>query len=369
MTNLRTQSDGVIRWTEIISRMRICSRRTKSARYRTYGAKQRRTPRHPTCFGSRRKSFGDSGYIPDLTSHQDNYAGSSIIKALGNSNLEVHVAHPHEPSSPIDSVTYHTQQSNKPLSPLLSSIKPDLVISTSAGGSYETQKSIIDSTIDASIPSFIASEFSHDSLNIKLHDRLPPSRERARVIEYLRAHASEGRISWVGIATGTTLDRGLLSGNLGFDVKWQSATLHGQGDEGFPASSSPWIGKVVTAVIQHWEDVKDQYIYASGMTVSANQVVAALEKETGKTFEVGRQDVEQCVREAERRFEQGYPDAGMFLMERSVLYDTSLDAAGAFERQDAKARLGLEGEKLESIIHGVLHDEKHHGGKPGCGCD
>lgn len=189
------------------------------------------------------------------------------------------------------------------------------------------------------------------------------------MIEYLKQKSKEGKISWIGIATGTTLDRGLLSGNLGFDIKWQSATLHGQGDERFPASSSPWIGKVVTAVIEHWENVRNQYLYAAGLLVTANEVVSALEKETQKTFEVGRQDVRQCVHEAERRLEQGFPDAGMFLMERSVLYDTSLDAAGAFEQNDAKAALGLTGERLVDIIRGVLHDEKHHGGKPGCGCD
>jgi hypothetical protein len=249
---------------------------------------------------------------------------------------------------------------------LFRDVQPDLIISTASGGSFETQQRIIETAIDAKVPRFIAPEFGQDSLNRKIQDRLPPSRERARTIEYLKKQAEAERITWVAVATGTTLDRGLLSGNLGFDLKWQSATLHGEGNERFAASSSPWIGKVVLAVIQHWEDVKNQYIYAAGMITSANAIVQSLEKATGKTFEVGRADVEQCVREAERRLGSGFPDAGMFLMERSILYDQAIDAAMPFELAQ---QLDLGAERLEDLIHGVLHDERHHGGQPGCGCD
>ena len=281
----------------------------------------------------------------------------------------MHVAHPHAPLSSTQGVTYHEHDFSTSLTPLFLDLKPDIVISTTSGGIYETQKAAIDSAIEAEIPRFVPAEFGHDSLNTKLQSRLPPSRERARTIEYLQQQAKDGGVQWVAFATGATLDRGLLSGNMGIDLKWQSATLHGEGHERFPASSSPWIGRVMLAVIEHWQEVKNEYIYASGMTISANEVIAGLEQETGKTFEVGRADVEQCVYEAERRLTSGFPDAGMFLMERSVLYDEDMNAVGPFDQHDAKDRLGLKPENLHDIIHGVLHDEKHHGGKPGCGCD
>ncbi|KAK5169132.1 uncharacterized protein LTR77_006441 [Saxophila tyrrhenica] len=299
----------------------------------------------------------------------DNYAGSSIIKALSQTDLEIHVAHQYAPASLTDGFTHHISDITTSLTSLFQQLHPDLIISTASGGSFSTQQNIIDSAIEAQVPRFVPAEFSHDSLNKNIQGRLPPSRERARTIEYLQQQAKAGRIEWVGVATGTTLDHGILSGNLGFDLKWQSATLHGQGHERFAASSSAWIGRAMLAIIEHWEDVKNQYLYASGLPTSGNEVVSALEKETGKTFTVGRADVEECIHEAERRLQQGFPDAGMFLMERSVLYDESLDAVRAFEEADAKEKLGLEAESLHDIVHGVLHDEREHGGKPGCGCD
>lgn len=288
---------------------------------------------------------------------------------MSNGGLEVHVGCPHSPTDSSSKIVYHQYDLSESLVPLFREVHPDLIISTTSGGSFDTQRKIIDSAIEAEVPRFIAPEFGQDSLNGTIQERLPPSRERARMIEYLGEQASNGKITWVGIATGTTLDRGLLSGNLGVDLKWQSATMHGEGHEHFAASSSAWIGQVTLAVIEYWEQVKNTYLYAAGLITSANEVVKSLERATAKQFEVGRSDVEQCVQEAERRLKSGFPDAGMFLMERSILYDERMGAARPFEANDAKERLGLKTEKLEAVIRGVLHDEEHHGGKPSCGCD
>lgn len=218
----------------------------------------------------------------------------------------------------------------------------------------------MDCAIEAGVPRFIPFEFGQDSLNEKIQERLPPSKEKGRTIEYLKQLSADGKISWVAVATGVDLSRGLLNTNLGFDVKWESATLHGKGGERFAGSTSSWIGRVVLAVIQNWQAVQNQYIYASGLTTSGDDVVKAFEKATGKEFVASRQDVEECVREAEKRIERGFPDAGMYLMGRSVMYDESVGAVRPFEEDDAKSELGLKGEKLEDIVGWILHEMEHH---------
>ena len=122
-------------------------------------------------------------------------------------------------------------------------------------------------------------------------------------------------------------------------------------------------------MIERWQEVKNQYLYVAGVTTSANEVIDQLEKITSKSFVAGRAEVEECVREAERRLEQGFPDAGMFLMERSVPYDQKIDAVRSFEESDAVSKLGLEKERIADTIKGVVHNQQHHGGAPGCGCD
>lgn len=213
------------------------------------------------------------------------------------------------------------------------------------------------------------SEYGHDTQNQDLQARLPPYKERARAIEYLQHLSKDGEIEWVAVATGTVLDRGLLNGNLGFDIKWQSAALAGNDNLDFPGSSTAWDGKVVAAVIKHWNEVKNQYLYVAGLTPNSRAIIKSLEKARKKEFAVSRDDVRGYVQEAQRRMKQGFPDAGMFLMERSVLYDEDLGNVKPFQQDDAKQKLGLAGEKLEDIIQAVMHDYEHHGGQGGCGCD
>lgn len=179
--------------------------------------------------------------------------------------------------------------------------------------------------------------------------------------------SSASTIEWVGVATGYTLDTGLINGNLGFDLEWHSATIHGIGTEAFAASSLQRVGQVVARVIAHWEQVKNQYIYAAGVLTSANEILRSAEKATQREFTVGNYDVEDCITEGEARIQRGYPDSGMFLLERSVLYDEQLNAAEPFELRSSNELLQLTSESVETIVANAYHDLRHHG-KPGCGC-
>ncbi|EKG17098.1 hypothetical protein MPH_05670 [Macrophomina phaseolina MS6] len=173
--------------------------------------------------------------------------------------------------------------------------------------------------------------------------------------------------SWVALATGTLLDRRLVSGDLGFDIKWQSATVHGSGKEEFAVSSLVWVGRLVARVMERWDSVRNRYLYAAGCVTTADEVIECLQKSTGKEWAVGHIDVEDCVKEAERRLDRGFPDAGMLLMERSVLYDATLDAVEAFKTRKANDMLGAGDEKVEDIVDAAFHEFQQHG-KADCGC-
>lgn len=293
---------------------------------------------------------------------------TSIINALQYSQIMIHQIVP-RPSLTLDShVASHVSNfTENSLIDVLSDIKPDLVISTFASGSYDTQKRFVDCAVKAGVPRFVASEFGQDTQSPGIRERLPPARERARFIEYLCKLSRDGCIHWTAVAIGYPLDYGLESGTLGFDIKWQSATMHGSGNEKFAASSTRWIGEVMLGMIAHWDEVCNRYMYACGMITTANDVLATLQRCTGQTWEVGRAiDGEECVREAQRRIERGFPDAGMFLMERSILYDVTLDAVRPFIENDARKLLGLKEEHLEDVIKNALHEYRHQGS--GCDC-
>lgn len=237
-----------------------------------------------------------------------------------------------------------------------------------AGGDSDLQLRIVDAIVAARVQRFVPDEFSHDSLNEQLQARLPKHAARAKVVNHLETLSKTNPdFEWIAVATGYTLDTSLTNGSMGFDMEWHSATVHGAGTEPFAASSLARLGHVVARVLAHWETVKNQYIYAAGTVTSANEVLKAAENVTGHEFAVGNHDVEECIQEGRKRIQRGYPDTGIFLLERSVLYDKQLGAVAPFQTRSANELLSLAPESVEDIVATAYHDLKHLG-KPGCGC-
>jgi hypothetical protein len=238
-----------------------------------------------------------------------------------------------------------------------------------SGGDLDLQTRIVDALVAAGVKRFIPHEFGYDTLNKGVQARIPKYTGRAKVLEYLQNNISKANpdFSWIGIATGYTLDTNLISGNLGFDMEWHSATIHGIGTEPFAASSLERVGRVVVSVFEHWDELKNHYIYAAGVVTSANEVLRCAEKATGREWTAGNYDVEDSVREGKSRIERGFLDAGMFLLERSILYDEQLEAWAPFRSKGSNHVLQLQVESVEAIVEKAYQDLQHHG-KPGCGC-
>lgn len=246
----------------------------------------------------------------------------------------------------------------------------DLVICTIAGADFDFQVRVIDAVVAAGVKRFMPHELGLDSLNSRLHDRLPRTAGRASVIEYLRRMSDSPRndFAWVAVSVGYILDTALINGDLGFDLQWQSASLSGTGNERFAVSSLERVGKVVSSIIQLWDEVENQYLYAAGAFTSGNEIVAVLEKSTASKWSVDYSDVDDCVREGTTRIERGYPDAGMRLLEKSVLSDESLRIADVFEHGSANSLLRLGPQSIEAVIAKAYHNFQHRG-KPKCGCE
>jgi hypothetical protein len=188
-------------------------------------------------------------------------------------------------------------------------------------------------------------------------------------LEHLENNVSKSSpgFDWIGIATGYTLDTGLISGDLGFDMQWHSATIPGVGTEPFAVSSLERVGEVVRSVVQQWPQINSHYIYAAGVLTSANELVRCAERVTGQAWTVGNHNVEDSVREGNSRIERGFPDAGMALLERSVLYDERLNASAPFQSWSSNNLLQLQPEVAETIVEISYRDLQAHG-KPGCAC-
>ncbi|KAF2183091.1 hypothetical protein K469DRAFT_739940 [Zopfia rhizophila CBS 207.26] len=195
----------------------------------------------------------------------------------------------------------------------------NLIINTASGGDYDFQVRLINAAVATRVRRFIPHEFEHDSLNERVQERSVSSAERAN-------EDHDTNFERVGIGVGCILDTRLTSGDLDFDMQWQSATIHDTGNTRFPASSFERVGR-------------NQFLYAAGVLTSA------YERSTGSEWS------------ATARIARGFPDVGMFLMERSILYDEGVESSRRLPASQT----------VEGIASTTYHGFKHRG-KGHCGC-
>ena len=210
------------------------------------------------------------------------------------------------------------------------------------------------------MPYFIPCEFSYDTQSAEICDAFPPCAARAEVLSYLREKSQENeKFRWTGIATGCLLEKGLVDGLLGFDLVWKSATIYGDGKEEFPCSTVDGVGRAVLDVLKGLEEGRyaREYLYRSEFVTSQIEILMILEK--GGKWDTGRANVEECVREGDRRMEKGFFEGAMVLLERNVLFG-GIGEMGLWGNNGGKS-------ELERAVKGVF-ERLERDGKADCGC-
>lgn len=119
---------------------------------------------------------------------------------------------------------------------------------------------------------------------------------------------------------GCAFEEGLKGGLLGFDIKWRSATIYGDGMAKFYCSTLRAIGEQVEILLMNEEKTKDKYIYVAEFVTCQKAILGSLQRNGGVGWSVGRAELEECEREGQSRMEKGFWDGVMLLLERSLLF-------------------------------------------------
>ncbi|KAJ9650783.1 hypothetical protein H2198_009920 [Neophaeococcomyces mojaviensis] len=172
----------------------------------------------------------------------------------------------------------------------------DVVISTLGFQSlFETQKKLIDASIDAGVTRFIPSEFGNDSANPNVR-KLPVFAEKVKTQDYLLQKVSEHpSFSYTFVYNNSFFDWQLKIGFM-VNLKEHTATLYDGGDVPFSATRLSTIGKALVAVASHLEGTKNRHLYVHDTAVTQNKLIALAKAVDGKqwtTTTVSTADVEQ----------------------------------------------------------------------------
>jgi len=169
----------------------------------------------------------------------------------------------------------------------------DAVISTIATVGARYQKTIIDMAIKAGVKRFVPSDFGSDTTNKNAIALIPQYfKGKMETVEYLKGKEKEG-LTWTSFVTGSFFELAIETGYMGYDLKEHKATIVNDGNDTWSTTTFAAIGAAVRNSMLIPEKTANKYIFIASFTVSQNDVLASLEKATGKKWEVKHVDGEE----------------------------------------------------------------------------
>ncbi|KAL8689911.1 MAG: hypothetical protein Q9218_004530 [Villophora microphyllina] len=183
-------------------------------------------------------------------------------------------------------VKTHEIDDNYPADQLLAAFKgQDVVINLLPPVDVNQHNGIADKAAEAGIKRFIPTEFGSDTSHPKVVELVPMFGGKAAITDYLKKKESSG-MTWTAIVNGAFFDWGLHTKFLGFDLESHTATIYDSGDAKINMTTLSVVGQSIASVLQHPAETANRYIYIQSTSGTQNDILAALEKSTGKKWTI-----------------------------------------------------------------------------------
>ncbi len=234
----------------------------------------------------------------------------------------------------------------------------DALITTFGGTNSALQIKLADACVDAGVQRFIPADFgSCDSSSELALELMPLYREKAKVREYLKKLAGEGKLGWTSLVTGHFFDFGLEVGLLLMDIKKRRMTMIDDGDVMWSTTTLRRVGEAVVAVLRNEEETKNQMLYVQSFCVRQKQLLEVCEEVQESKWEVEDVTSQQFIKTMKERTDKDSNDheARENLVGVVGIIDGDWRRKGAF----ANDILGLKEENLEEVVRKVLEGERN----------
>ena len=147
--------------------------------------------------------------------------------------------------------------------------------------------------------------------------------------------------------------RAIISGFMGFDVKNQKVSLVNGGRDTWSTATLSTVGLAVKNALLLPNKTANRYLYIESLTVSQSEVVASLEKATGKQWERAQVDAEEMKRSGLEKMSKGDHSGAVSL----IRYAVCVPGHGgnyAEDRGTANGVLGLPKAELDEEVRKLV---------------
>jgi len=279
--------------------------------------------------------------------------GPDIIAELEASSLFTLTLLQRESSKPApphsSSTKVITLSNDFPSEQLISALQGhDALVSALPGSAVEPHKNLANACIKAGIKRFIPADYgSVDSSDSIVAELVPLYKQKTAVREHLTQLSSQHPdFSWTSLVCGHFFDYGLQTELLAFNVPKATAEIFDGGDVKWSASTLAQIGKAVVGVLRKPEETRNKMLYMQSFCVSQNEVLAELEKVSGKKFKDEQLSSEEYIKGKKDAVDKGDRDA----TEQMVAVLGLTRANWTREKEFANDLLGLKEENLAEVV-------------------
>lgn len=136
---------------------------------------------------------------------------------------------------------------------------------------------------------------------------------------------------------------------LGYDLSAHKATIWDSGDTRWSTTTLSTIGAAVAAVLHHADKTVNRYIFVADFTTSQNEVLAALEKASGKKWDVKHESTKDLISTGNEKVSKG-DYSGVVPLILAAIYGGGTGGDFVKEGLLANDRLGLATQDIDTVV-------------------
>lgn len=234
----------------------------------------------------------------------------------------------------------------------------DAVITTVSGINSKLQIQVADAAFQAGVKRFIPADFgsfdSSSELSLKMMPQYVAKGDVRRHLEKLAAERDSpatAAFSWTSLVCGHFFDY-LPDGLLQVFPDRYYARIFDGGEIKWSATTLNTVAQATVAVLLKAEETRNRRLFIQSFLITQNQLLAVLEKVTGRKWEAEHVESEKFMLETKSEIER---DPGNHVAREDLVGVVGI-VEGNWEEKESFANglLGLQGEDLEAVVRRVL---------------
>jgi hypothetical protein len=146
----------------------------------------------------------------------------------------------------------------------------------------------------------------------------------------------------------------LKIGIVGYNLSTTTALIYDSGDAKFSMTNLATIGAAIAAILHKPEQTANKYIPISSFSTSQNEILAALEKSTGKKWTIERTTAAQSILTGQEKLSRGDFSGALDIIKGIVSGGPVTGADLGASKELANELLGLPQETVAESVEKVV---------------